>query len=581
MIKSISMRNFRGTTERIVEFGAGATLIKGPNEIGKSTISEAISFAFYGVDSFGTKNPDHLIMDGSDVAEVALQTDKATFIRRKKRGGTSTVQVVREGYPELKMTQTELTKLLQMDFDLFASCYKVGYFMKLPDSKRKEVISQAWKFDRKALLNEMVQSNFMRLVKLENPRLDSQAVARERQMLQQQKASDEGALLFLNAQSQEVGEQLNEGEVEQELKRLSAEVALHDMYERDLRAYQSAAQSYAEREAQSKVRLAERERIQLEIGALGERSLYDSSESNIKYENLMAEARALALKPIPAPPNLPNVYEGGATCSRCGQHVSDKMVAQVKEERDRLVMEFNALERQVADENALIEQKRKSFEKQAQDIAADNIRRCRAVDEWKNKMAQLEFKLKQNEPLLNSAPPKAPDAPSGYHRPVGIKGPKELHSDFQAKLQAYRMLKHRSEGSRDRAVQLEHSIMDKTTSIDDLARLEEALKKLPEIEVSRTMENFSLQSAKISFSEGEIQVTDARDVPYASLSDGRRMKMDLEWAKCFQRLKGELPGFYFVDNADLVDSFQEWLPVAQVFLAKVDPTIRELQIVQL
>ncbi|NBV78192.1 hypothetical protein EBR66_08590 [bacterium] len=60
------------------------------------------------------------------------------------------------------------------------------------------------------------------------------------------------------------------------------------------------------------------------------------------------------------------------------------------------------------------------------------------------------------------------------------------------------------------------------------------------------------------------------------------MKFDIEMCKKIQSFLPKAPNFYFVDNEDLIDDVTPWLPQgAQVFIARVDSSVTQLQIVKL
>ena len=45
------LTNYRGTEHREIEFGPGVTIVEGPNEVGKSSIAEALDLLFRFKDS--------------------------------------------------------------------------------------------------------------------------------------------------------------------------------------------------------------------------------------------------------------------------------------------------------------------------------------------------------------------------------------------------------------------------------------------------------------------------------------------------------------------------------------------------
>lgn len=583
MIIDIHTRNFRGVAERTISFGQiGQYLIKGPNEIGKSTVKEALAFVFYGVDSHGTKNPDHLIRIGEQQTEVAVRTSKATFVRTKKRGAVSVIKLNQTGMPEIKPTQTDLTKLMGMEYDLFASCFITGYFMSLSEAKRREVISQAFRLDRAQLLRELTGGIPInpKLVKLENPRIDAQAVARERQALQNVQASEEGALGQVQAQLSDQPTEVDEATYEGELKKLKAEVQLIDFYENDLRKFQFADRTYKERDADNKRREAERQRVELELQSLGDCPTFDEEEAKKRYSELMQQAEAIQLL---APPASPHFHEvgGEASCTRCGRPITENLRASLEVEKAAAINTYNEEARKVADENNNRTAKQKAIRDQAAVVAANASKVKTSITDWKAKHSALQTRLDVLKPLENPAP-SSPEMPECMKIPQGAESSKQKHDRLQAELQAYRMVKTRADGAREKREQLTQSIAKRARQIEELSKLEGALKDLPAVEVKRTLEQLQLPRAIVSFEESELRVTDERGIPYASLSDGRKMKLDLEWCKRFRGMVKNPPPFLFIDNADLVDSFADTLPKdVQVFLASVDPLLTELQVVQL
>ena len=146
MITEINYRNFRGHNENF-KFGSGRNIIRGPNEAGKSTIKEAIAFAWMSTDSQGTKNPDHLITVGQDIMDVQLKTARAAFWRKKKRGSTSEVKLQREGIPDVKLSQSDLMTQIGVSHDVFMSSWLVGHFMALKSDTKLKVLGEIAKSD--------------------------------------------------------------------------------------------------------------------------------------------------------------------------------------------------------------------------------------------------------------------------------------------------------------------------------------------------------------------------------------------------------------------------------------------------
>lgn len=85
-ISAITLRNFRGITEQTVEFGAGVTIVEGPNEVGKSSIAEALRLARTFKASSRAKEILVVAPVGRDVAptvEITMRTGDFDLTFRK------------------------------------------------------------------------------------------------------------------------------------------------------------------------------------------------------------------------------------------------------------------------------------------------------------------------------------------------------------------------------------------------------------------------------------------------------------------------------------------------------------------
>lgn len=87
-LHSIELRNYRGVDHRIVEFAVdGVTIVEGPNEIGKSSLAEAIDRLLEDMDSTGRKRVAAIKPVGRDVGpEVAIELETGPYrFRYRKR----------------------------------------------------------------------------------------------------------------------------------------------------------------------------------------------------------------------------------------------------------------------------------------------------------------------------------------------------------------------------------------------------------------------------------------------------------------------------------------------------------------
>lgn len=90
MLKKITLRNFRNYPKKTFDFDSGATLIVGPNAIGKTNILEAIYALCIGK-SFRAEKEDEVIKDGESV--TAVTTDELEIIFDNRGRFTKTYRV--------------------------------------------------------------------------------------------------------------------------------------------------------------------------------------------------------------------------------------------------------------------------------------------------------------------------------------------------------------------------------------------------------------------------------------------------------------------------------------------------------
>lgn len=582
MITGMILKNFKGHKETRLSFNPGKNAIRGPNEVGKTAVDDAISFVFYGCDQYGNRNPDHLIMFGEEATEGTITTDKASFVRRKQRGQTSVVQLIRPGIPPIKMSQTELTQALGISFEVFASCYNVGFFMDLPQAKKLEVIGQIAQLSRVDLLRELAPHLGMHpKVKLENIKVDLQVISSERRLVQNQLASDQGALSQVETQIKEFksdvgGFDLNEAK--NELTALTAQADLFDLYKSELIKYQSAQRAAKEQENTNKVLAATREKLELELKSLGDSSAPKISRLTEQREQIQAKCReiSISLEALPSPPAVAdpdNRVEIGS-CPRCGQTVSEKLKEGIEREKERAINKYNQIAREVADRNSSKHDYLDSAREKINQLTDEIVSLHEVIQLNKSRRIWIEGHLSELNPVHVTAlkPPVKPDGDETVIR--------DRLNSLRAKYYAHQTFALKQEQMAAREDVFRKSIQQKSTEIEKLATLEEALKRLPELEVRRTLERLRTPGVVIRFTEDELVVTNDRFIPYQSLSAGRKIKMSLELSKTFQKLVPRAPHFYFIDNADLVDDYSGILPGGdeQVFIAKVDTSVSELQI---
>lgn len=99
-IHRIRIANYRGTAEREIRFGPGVTVVEGRNEIGKSSLAEALDLIFQYPDSSKAKPVTDVFprdRDASPEIEVELETGpyRLTYRKRFGRGAATELEITR------------------------------------------------------------------------------------------------------------------------------------------------------------------------------------------------------------------------------------------------------------------------------------------------------------------------------------------------------------------------------------------------------------------------------------------------------------------------------------------------------
>jgi AAA domain len=592
MIMQIILNNFRGHN-RVLNFGPNLNVLAGPNESGKSTVKEAIAFAWFGTDSFGA-SPDHLISNVASDMTVTLTTPVATVVRKKARGKTSTIKAGPVGLPGNTMNQTELNAMLAMTAESFMSCWNVGYFMNdLNAQKQLAVLGELAAVDRKALLRGQVPSHIQipAKVKLVNPKIDADAMATERRQLQNVKASDEGALGQVRAQLSQLtsAEDVDVESYSSALNDLNAQLAAHDFYKQALAKYQTEKMRW---DGAVKRKAA----IDAEILAFKPptKEQFEFVESAIKkLGKREAELRgslegfSQRYKAVPNAPKKPASLKPGSTCGTCGQVVAEGHVNHIMGAYENALIAHNKEAREVATFNDQAAEEDKAKHEELATLRADFVKlsnELAALNNTKKEGGEHHLKLQRELVELEKIKePHAPEKPAGDEAKLREEQLKISTAVNLAKRQATQLEQLRSQ----EAMLIEAGKL-KERQIFDYAAIEKCLRDLPALETLEILKTLEVQDVFVALKDNELCV-EANGVPYKSLSDGKRKKVDLEFVKSLRRAaladkngkpQPAVPKWIFLDNVDLIGSWRNLLPENfQVFVAKVDESLEELTVI--
>jgi len=582
MITRIYVKNFRGITERTFNFKNGASAIQGPNEAGKTTIKEAIVFGLFGVDSYATKNPNHLIQDTATQTTVVIETDKAVFERRKKTGAPSDVKFNRLGHPQVSMTQTELTAMLGMEVEEFLSMFNVGYFMRLPEDKQKVVLAKTFQVDRASVFANMVPGYVLpKAVDLNNLKASITFCEKERRALNNSIQSLQGSLNTSREQLTRiegmVGAQYTP-EDEAKLNSLSACEELSAQYERDLTRYNHLTTEVTRKEEELKSIDAELKTLNLQLSALVAVTMPDAEKLKEIENDNQKKADAILNKKLPKPQFTALRVVDEDNCNRCGQRVIESVKARMKADADQALITFNNLEREVVTTNMALDDQLKSLSDELTKVRSQFSSRVSEFNRYSDQKNLLTSKIEANVKRMRAV--QIPNLTGAPEKPQFPDGWKETLQNLRTARHAYTSVKSEKTLLTSKIEQLEKEIAEKSEQHRKISVLEETLKKLPDAELMALSHQLVVPGLNIKPKEGGIEVRDTRGIPYQSLSDGRKMKADLALSALFQSKHKRAPHFYFVDNADLVDRF-EGFPSGQVFLAEVKDDLKEVQIISL
>lgn len=601
MITELEVSNFRGRKVAHYAFGPGVNLIKGPNESGKSTIKEAICFLWSGTDSDGSKGPDHLISVGEQECFVAITTPKTRITRKKKRGTTSQIKMERGDLPAVALSQTDLSNQIKLSVEAFTSCWQVGYFMRLKNEQRLKVLSEVAKLDRRALFQSLTGGfpleQLPPKVKFADPRIDAQVVADYRRQKQNQKASFEGELSQVLSQKQSFSSKestLDVAAAEAKLKELSALLTAHEQY-RFLSAQYS--QAYASRksaeenlsslEAQENQIRAKLEVAEKEFNALDAKAL--ELTSKISAGKTALELLNRSETPLPPAPKEPPALRLSGDCPTCGSLVTPERTEGIKKQYEHELMAYNQTCRQIENGNMEIRQaatkKTQELSLLQAELAGLDGARKKMIDSGqglaglRSELLSVQRYLEEARTALSKPPPSAPDVPPGQYEAI-----KTEHLELGMQIHTAKVFAKERERLLQKESELMAQISGLAVQIDQLAGIEKALLHLPQLETQKTLEVLKVPGVSLSLIEGELIVVDEKGVDYRSLSDGRRMKVDLALCVKLQDSAGPTaPRWLFIDNADLMDGKYDRALFSgrQVFIAQVDESVQEVTVVPL
>lgn len=570
-LKSLLLENFRGKKSLEIQFHPISNLVTGQNGAGKTSIREAICFAFTGTDSVGNRRPRHLISNGEVALKTTLTTDKATFVRTLTDKGNGTLKLIRNGIPS-SLTQSQLEAMLGSS-DLFLSAFIPGYFLDLTVEKQHAVLFEVQpKVDRIALLEELSEIQLTSEEKIRynptarRPDVVASYVAQDRRELEASFARLDGEKSSLEGLC--VPDKPSEPVEKARLGLLSSLKARWDRYTADLDRAQEIESKISRVKERNAERLKRRKALEGELALLKETTPPRDPGFEANFDFCRSE-----FKPIPSKPALGTVVESDH-CPTCGQAVGLKHREKVKAKNEEVMACWEKENLAVQEHNqktqALLDEAKASqaqFRAEVQRIEEEN----KKVRGRKHAIA-LELEKLREEPLPEEI--AHPEHPGEEYSPEEFARCEQVVTEYNRKNTEHEYAARQKEKSEERIAQIKGQLEQLGKQSARLYHLEKALKTLPAEEAKRTA-GFDIEGLEINVGE-RVEVL-MHGIPYPLLSSGERAKTSVRICLKIGSMMKTPIRMVFLDDADLVDELS--FPAGiQWFAAKVIPGQKDVAV---
>lgn len=547
MILYVKVTNFRGFSDlfdfRVPETGDAAPRVelRGENGARKSSVREAIAFAFTGRDSLGTPKSTHLISMGEESCEVEVMTRRGTVIKRTiTRKGAQTLRMQMPGGEERVVSPAEFEEML-CPADVFLSVFVPGYLLdQLPQTRQNIVLSYILPpVDRRALVESLTglpPGSTLDLDYSIRPDLLQKRLADQRNRLQHRIAD-------LTGEERSLRERIA----------LCPSLPIEPPELKLLAAHEQLRKEWIVYEAQ--------------LGA---------EEAEAELSRLQELPLPPPLKPFtlerplePRPPHyLPD--EQRDRCPSCGQTVAMKHRELVRAHNDKLraaheeeYASWQAALKNWAEEACAYEEARKAYTRELSEIQRTNLR----IEERRR---QLEHFLQRKPRIEDGGTPKKPREEFSGERYAEMK---RIVDTYQRDLGAYESWQKVALSADQRLAEIGYAVSDAQAQIEVLKAHEAALRQLPDAELREQKAHLAMNGYELRVDEG-IELYDPHGCPYRLLSRGQRMHADFEVCLKVNSLLSRKVGMIFLDDFDLADwgsLLNEATKAVQVFTAHVWP----------
>ena len=569
MINYVKMTNFRGvSTELDFRDGpdkvASRVQLLGANGARKSTVREAVAFAFTGKDSTGASNPTHLISMGEDWCEVEVQTRKGATLRRTLTRRGPQLQLSLPGQEAVDYTQGKFEDLL-CPADVFLSVLVPGYLLSAMTKPRQAAVLSYMlpPVNRIAYMESSVGGPIMKLDYTKRPDVLQKSVAEMRNLLQHEISAKKGELKSLTERHREAPQK----------PEAPPELALYDILEglqREWVLYDSLQAEYSKQMHALRLKREDNARVEMY------RKMTEAELSALQEVPLPPAPPAFAI-PEPQPPAQPALHpeEQRDRCPQCGQAVGLKHREMVRSQNAAIEEAFRVKQEAYLQAHAdWLSQKRASDDEHR--LYAEKVRNITAANQ-KVQMRRRELQMDLDKkfalhplPAEEPQPPKKPAEEFSQERYLEIRA---IVQRYYRESGAYESYQRTSESSAQRIAELQSQIEAESERVEWYKAHEEALRVLPGYELTEQKAHLAMPHGfRIDVEDG-IKLFDGSGCPYELLSRGQRMRADFEICLKVNSLLQRKVGMVFLDDFDLADwapLLDEASPNIQIFTAHVE-----------
>lgn len=589
MISSLTLENVRGLNRTFCF--AGRNTLKGRNGAGKSTIKDAICFAYSGLDSNGNASPIHLITTGEERLKVEVVSSTGVRLTRTlTKSGHQTLKLCR-GEVETTLTQAGLTSKLGVSPQAFLAMLVPGRFLRLPPQRQMGILGELLPpTDRRQLLQEISGLSLppddpvWGLIKLDSPRADLaiQNLVAERRRAQADRDTSAGRLEVYKSRSGFNEIAPPKTTPNPRLADLSSLKDAWQGYEHRQRSYLMALDTRRTAESANELTASERRALEAELEGLQFPPVPPSPESILPQLRVLTERK----KSLPAKPSLHRLGEGDR-CTSCGQLIGSKHREAVAAANAKAQSEWEVEAAAVTAHNQSLDLEISALQRAHMKVQADYEAEQRRVADISMRRTTVLRKLSGLAPKSLPEVPPEPLAPSAPFNQEEYQNLLKEEEQRRHQLGAYEMRQTQAAEAESYARSTEKQLESLAAKVNRLAAIEQAFLKIPQVEFERQVEMLKMPGWFRLVMPNEnnpgINLELVKNgMPYEAFSTGQKMIADVVISlKLNALVKAPRPNLLFLDDSDLVDHLHEDLYAdndVQFFVAKVDRSVEDVQV---